>query len=121
MLINKKSVRGYNRAYVQRVAPVFNTSYIPNLTFDTLVIASVNISADDTESSTIFFDIDTGAGFTPIASVSNSFNVSGVLGVTGTSAIGYTITALVPAGSSYRLRALGTADETIISIYELKD
>lgn len=98
-----------------KASRAFATNYTPNVTRSTLVVATFGLACDDTETSLV----DVLVAGTVIADVYNDFNVSGVLGVIGTSIIHNTVTFVVPPNTTYRFNNSGTGTESIEHIFEL--
>lgn len=117
-MIVKESIFGIQRHYSQ-ISLSFNESRIPNSLCDTLVVITIDLTAADAEIATTTFQIDSGSGFSIISTVSNEFNVSGIIGITGNSTIKQVMTFIVPCNSSYKIVNSGTGTSTITSIYEL--
>ena len=86
----------------------------PNASRSVFVIATVEIDVSDGQTSSI----DLTVGAIVVGTAGNDINVTG-LGVTGTSIIQQTLTAIIPPNTSYQLDNSGSGDESIIKVTEL--
>jgi hypothetical protein len=98
-----------------------NTARKPSLSNDVQVVITFNLVAADGQTATGTVSVDNSGGGTyqAIAVATNTFSVSGVLGVGGTETIKQSVTFIVPAGSNYKWVASGTGTTTVTSIFEL--
>jgi len=98
-----------NRNY-SSVSLSFNTNRMPSATNDVFVNAVVNIQLSALQSSTIEAQVDTGSGFSAVASLANAS-----IATNNTA----TLSFIVPVGASYKLVSSGTGTTSIVSINEL--
>lgn len=104
---------GFDRDY-QNIVLAFNTDRQPNLVYDTLVIATLKIVALAGQKGNINADIKTGAfTYITIGTVRNE-------PVVGDLTMESVITFIVPKGRIYRISSVGTATNSITSIFELQ-
>lgn len=98
-----------NRAYAP-ITLAFNTARTPSATNDTFVIVSVQMALALLQNSTVTAQVDSGSGFSTIATMTLSGQV-----LTDTKAFSF----LVPANAQYKIISAGTGTNTITSINEL--
>lgn len=93
---------------------------IPSTTRLVYVDAIVSLSMPDGGVGQVNLEIsaDGSTNWIAMGRVKNSFDVTGVLGLTGTNIMEQELTAFVPPGWSYRLTSSGSGTKTLVQIRE---
>lgn len=107
------------RSYAS-VSLALKTPRTSNANYDMFVSASIQLKNGLSDSAKVEVQIDTGAGFTTIATLSNDFDVSGVEGLVGSMDNIIPVSFIVPAGAQYQfVENSNGGSVALVSVYEL--
>lgn len=121
--IANRILRINNGVQYTSVVLALATARQPNAARPVHVVASLSITSDDADAGVIIVETSPDNGvYTQRAHTANGFDVSGVVGVTGTSTIVTPVSFIVPQGHWYRITGVpfgGTPTFAISQISEL--